>query len=349
MAGRIRTGARRSNLIGGVLAIAIAVRPTASAQPFDYDRLVTAYATGHLGEAVSQLSRWPREPIRNGLDATVKSGEPRLRAAVMLHTDMAASCIVSDFSLAEFHVNAARRLLDALWTRSSPGSSAREFVVRWYEFIPSLFLVVQKLDRAAWLIQEGMTRSPDSPMLHTYKGIAIELRGPGQATVVARGRGLTLAPARAERALEPAVQEFRLALKTDNRFALARLHIGRIHALVEDNRARADLEQALADATDASTQYLAHLFLGDIAEHDKRLADASREYEAAIAVGPMYQTGYVAAARVADALGDSNRARELALACVSIDNDDEDPWWGYRVGAVNMSMLEWLRLAAQIS
>jgi tetratricopeptide (TPR) repeat protein len=339
---------RRGRLIGGALAVVMVLGTGAHAQPFDYDRLVRAYAMGQLDEAVSQLARWPREPVRNGVDATVKAGEPRLRAAVMLHTDVAAASLGSDFSLAEFHVNAARRLIDVLASRTSHDPRAREFIIHWYEFAPSLFLAVRKLDRAAWLVQEGFDRSPNNPTLHTYKGIIVEMRGPVQATVVARGRGLSLSPARAEKALEPATQEFRLALRTDSRFALARLHLGRIHFLADDNRARGDLEQALTDATDASTQYLAHLFLGEVAEREKRQPDALREYEAAIAVGPRYQTGYVAAARTADALGESDRARELAMACVSIEKT-EDPWWDYQLGGVNMPMLLWLRQAAQVS
>ena len=340
--------ARRAARIAGALAVVMLLDTSTRAQPFDYDRLVTAYASGQLDEAVARLSRWPRDPIRNGVDASLKDGEGRLRAAIMLHTDVAAACLGSDFSLAEFHINSARRLIDALASRAAHDPRAREFITHWYEFTPSLFLVVRKLDRAAWLVQEGFDRSPNNPALHTYKGIIIEMSGPVQATVVARGRGLALSPARAEKALEPATQEFRLALKADSRFALARLHLGRIHFLADDNRARADLEQALADATDASTQYLAHLFLGEVAEREKRQPDALREYEAAIAVGPRYQTGYVAAARMADALGEPHRARELAMACVGIEKN-EDPWWDYQVGGLNTPMLEWLRQAAQAS
>ena len=338
--------ARRAARIAGALAVVMLLGSGTRAQPFDYDRLVAAYASGQLDEAVARLSRWPRDPIRNGVDATVRAAEARLRAAIMLHTDVAAASLGADFSLAEFHVNSARRLIDVLASRAARDARAREFITHWYEFAPSLFLVVRKLDRAARLVQEGFDKSPNNPTLHTYKGIIVEMSGPVQATVVARGRGLALSPARAEKALEPATQEFRLALKADSRFALARLHLGRIHFLADDNRARADLEQALADATDPSTQYLAHLFLGEVAERDKRQADALREYEAAIAVGPRYQTGYVAAARMADALGESDRARELAMACVAIEKN-EDPWWDYQVGGVNLPMLHWLRQAAQ--
>ena len=157
---------------------------------------------------------------------------------------------------------------------------------------------------------------------------------------------MTLTPGRAEAPLEPAAQAYRLALKADSHMAIARLHLGRVHFLQHDSRARADLEQALADATDVSTRYLAHVFLGDFAEREKRPADALREYEAAMAVGPRYQTAYVAAARMADVLGQFERAREIALAFVGIEKR-EDPWWDYRLGGLNMPALEWLRTAAQ--
>jgi tetratricopeptide (TPR) repeat protein len=351
---------RRLTSCGGALVAMLIATPALAQQPVDYDRLVDAYATGHLDEAVSQLSRWPSEQVKGAVGLFVKAiqaqtasvtaplSSRRLRAAVMLHTDLAAASLGTDFSLAEFHVNAARRLIDVLASRAPHDPRAREFITHWYEFAPSLFLVVRKLDRATWLVQEGFDKSPNNPTLHTYKGIIEEMRGPVQATVVARGRELALSPARAERALEPATQEFRLALKADSRFALARLRLGRIHFLADDNRARGDLEQALADATDASTQYLAHLFLGEVAASEKRQQDALREYEAAITVGPQYQTGYIAAARMADALGESDRSRELAMACVGIEKSD-DPWWDYQVGGVNMPMLQWLRQAAQAS
>ena len=88
----------------------------ALAQPsFDYDRLVDAYATGNLNEAVSQLSRWPSEQVKGAVGLFVKATEAqtalvtapvssrRLRAAVMLHTDLAAALLNGDFGRAESH------------------------------------------------------------------------------------------------------------------------------------------------------------------------------------------------------------------------------------------------------
>ncbi len=149
-----------------------------------------------------------------------------------------------------------------------------------------------------------------------------------------------------EAPLDAAARAYGLALKADSHMTVARIHLGRVHFLQHDSRARADLEQALAEATNIGTRYLAHVFLGDLAESDKRPADALREYEAAMTVGPRYQTAYVAAARMADALGEFERAREIALALVGIEKR-EDPWWNYRLGELNMPALQWLRTAAQ--
>ena len=49
---------------------------------------------------------------------------------------------------------------------------------------------------------------------------------------------------------------------------------------------------------------------------------------------------------MADALGQSEHAREIAFAFVGIEKH-EDPWWEYRLGGLNMPALEWLRRAAQ--
>jgi len=348
---------RRLTSCGALVAMLIAA-PALAQRPFDYDRLVDTYATGHLDEAVSQLSRWPSEQVRGAVDLFVKAFEAqtalvtaplssrRLRAAVMLHTDFAAAMLHDDFTRAESHINLARRLVELLAVRRRRDPGAREFVPRWYEFAPSMYVAHHSFDRALFLIQEGFNHAPDNATLHLYRGIVFEMAGPSQPALVARARSLALRPGRLETVLEVAARAYGLALKADRHMAVARIHLGRVHFLQHDSRARADLEQALADATDTGTRYLAHVFLGDLAESGKRPADALREYEAAIAIGPRYQTAYVAAARMADALGEFERAREIALALVGIEKR-EDPWWDYSLGALNMPALLWLRTAAQ--
>jgi tetratricopeptide (TPR) repeat protein len=236
--------------------------------------------------------------------------------------------------------------VDLLAGRRRRDPRAREFVQRWYEFAPSIYLAHPIPDKALLLVREGFTHAPDNATLHLYSGIVFEMIGPKEAALVARSRLLTLRPGRMEAPLEAAARAYGLALKADSHMAVARIHLGRVHFLQHDSRARADLEQALVEATDIGTRYLAHVFLGDLAESDKRPADALREYEAAMAVGPRYQTAYVAAARMADALGEFERAREIALALVGVEKR-EDPWWNYRLGELNMPALQWLRTAAQ--
>lgn len=349
---------RRLTACGGALVAMLIAAPAFAQPPFDYDRLVDAYATGHLDEAVSQLSRWPWEQVKGAVSLFVKAIEAqtalvtapvssrRLRAAVMLHTDLAAALLNDDFTRAESHINLARRLVDLLTGRRRRDPRAREFVPRWYEFAPSMYLLHQNPDKALLLVQEGFTHAADNATLHLYSGIVFEMTGPRQGALVARARSLTLRPGRLEAPLEAAARAYGRALTADSHMAIARIHLGRVHFLQHDSRARADLEQALADATDIGARYLAHVFLGDLAESDKRQADALHEYEAAMAVGPQYQTAYVAAARMADALGEFERAREIALALVGIEKR-EDPWWNYRLGELNMPALQWLRTAAQ--
>jgi tetratricopeptide (TPR) repeat protein len=349
---------RRLTFCGGALVAMLFAVPALAQPPFDYDRLVDAYATGHLDEAVSQLSRWPWEQVKGAVGSFVKAIEAqtalvtapvssrRLRAAAMLHTDLAAALLNDDFTRAESHINLARRLVDLLAGRRRRDPRAREFVQRWYEFAPSIYLAHPIPDKALLLVREGFTHAPDNATLHLYSGIVFEMIGPQEAALVARSRLLTLRPGRMEAPLEAAARAYGLALKADSHMAVARIHLGRVHFLQRDSRARADLERALADATDVGTRYLAYVFLGDLAESDKRPADALREYEAAMTVGPRYQTAYVAAARMADALGEFERAREIALALVGIEKR-EDPWWNYRLGELNMPALQWLRTAAQ--
>jgi tetratricopeptide (TPR) repeat protein len=268
----------------------------------------------------------------------------RLRAAAMLHTDLAAAVLNSDSDLSGFHLGLAHGLVNLLAAKKETVTGAHEFVKRWYEFVPTLYLVTRAFESASLLVREGLAHSPADPMLYFYSGVIFEVAGAPPATVVVRGGGINQV-VRPEKQLEAAADAHRRALALDDRLAVARLHLGWIHVQQHDSRARADLEKALADATDTPTRYLAHLFLGAVAERERRLADALREYEEARTTGPAYQTAYVAVSRIAEALGDTERARQTAVAFVAIEKR-EDPWWDYHLGGLNMPALEWLRAAA---
>jgi tetratricopeptide (TPR) repeat protein len=352
MARRVRSRRRSLALIGaGLLAAAAVCSPVAAQDTADYGHLLDSYAAGHLNEAVTVLAHWPRENVkaavrRMGLISQSGPGaSARLRAAAMLHTDLAAAILTSDGDLSAFHLGVARDFVNLLAAKKEQVSGAHEFVKRWFEFAPTLYLVTLDAERASRLVREGLDHSPADPILYFYIGTIVELTGVLPTTMAARGRGLSQI-LRGERQLQAAADAYRRALAVDGHLAIVRLHLGRVRFQLHDSRARADFEVALADATDTPTRYLAHLFLGAIAEHEQRLGDALREYEEARSLGPQYQTGYIAVSRIAEALGDTERARQTASTFVGIEKR-EDPWWDFHLGGMNLAGLEWLRASAQ--
>jgi tetratricopeptide (TPR) repeat protein len=336
---------------GALLVAAAVCTPGAAQNTADYEHLVDIYAAGHLNEAVSVLGHWPRENVTAAVRAlesasrAVVGAPARLPAAVMLHTDLAAAIAGRDDTDADFHLGVARSLVSLMFAKKEHASSAQEFVRRWYEFAPTLYLMTREPDKASWLVREGFTRSPANPIMHVYSGIIVELVGGVSSGVVSTPRGFNTGAGRAGNRLEVAAGEYRRALAVDAHFAPALLRLGWIHFRQRDTRARTEIEAALADATDVATKYMAHLFLGAIAERESRLAAALDEYEQAKTVGPAYQTAYVAICRIADALGDTERAQRTAATFVGIAKR-EDPWWDYQLGGLNMAALDWLRAAA---
>src|SRR5262245_10293945 len=104
----------------------------------------------------------------------------------------------------------------------------------------------------------------------------------------------------------------------------------RVDSAVPGRQSRAPaLEAAVVDAPGDRVRYLAHLMLGGVAERDRRLEDARREYETALAAGPGFQSGYLALSRIEEAMGNSARARDLATQSAQLNKDDHDPWWDF--------------------
>jgi hypothetical protein len=113
-----------------------------------------------------------------------------------------------------------------------------------------------------------------------------------------------------------------------------------------NNRAGQELATALQDAKDDRTRYLAHLFLGSLAERQHRLDEAAQEYELARQLGPMHQSPYVALSRIELLRARAERARDLAQQLAALQRIDDDPWWNYQLGAIDDEALAWLRAEA---
>jgi hypothetical protein len=195
-------------------------------------------------------------------------------------------------------------------------------------------------------VKLGLLVFPEDPHLYTTGGILMEVRLRAILADWRQGGDLTLNRRRnAEEVLKRAAMQFRHALSLASHDAEPRLHLGWGLFFLGDKRAKAELDAALADAASDTTRYLAHLFLGGLAERENRLPDAAREYESARTIGAGYQTPYVALSRIEEALGHGERARELALFALQLVKTD-DPWWDHRIG-FDRESLTWLRTEAR--
>ena len=294
---------------------------------------------------MTALARWSRPVVINAVNAWASKLTPQqLIAAAMLHTELASRVIDNTPSLASFHIGTASRLLDALIAGDRRNERALAVKRRWYEFIVSLYTSRALLNEAERFARDGLADFPRDAVLWVAFGAIQEMRlgfdEPDLRGVLPdNSRALT----RLTRSFDAAASNFRRALAIDNGLATAHLHLGWVHFILHDSRAAEDLRAALAQAPDDGVRYLAHLFLGAVAERDKRLADARQEYEAAQAIGPAYQTPFVALIRVEEELGHHARARELAQTFAELPLKVEDPWWDYHLGRPDLAALAWLR------
>lgn len=315
--------------------------PARAQRAGEYRTLVREYGAGLGGDAVLRLDRWSQGDVTGAVRATtptLASGD--LASAAMLHTDLANGIVNADPFRATFHVTTARACLAAWSARPDARERERTFTRRWYEFVASMYVSAGRLEDAAWYVRTGLLEFPGDSMLYVVRGTIAEMRTPQQLPEDPRRRE------QIERALKPATSAYLLAANADDRNAVAWLRLGWIEFFLQDKKAKDRFDAALARASDDTVRYLAHLFLGGVAERQNQPADALRQYEAARLVGARYQTPYVATSRIEESLGHVDRARALALTGAQIRKDDDDPWWDFRI-ALDRPALIWLRAEAR--
>jgi tetratricopeptide (TPR) repeat protein len=327
--------------------LAIGLAPPARAQNVEgYLALARRYAAGQGDDATQDLARWSRLEVASASAIAVMTGTtPDLLATTMLHTDLANSIIDTEPDFARFHLNMAARTLTVASGRIGQRNRLAPFVSRWYRLVASVYTSCELLNEATAHIQRGLDIFPDDAPLFVARGVVLEVTV--RKRLLADWRRDTVFGATNREAIESALKratdQFMRALSLDLHNAEAHLHLGWVRLFLGDGRARAELDAAIADARDDRVRYLAHLFLGGLAEHEKHLEEARQHYESARTLGPEFQTPYVALSRVEQAIGDDGRARELALIGLGLDKrDGDDPWWDHRIGFDRESLL-WLR------
>ena len=334
--------------LAAAVAVFASTRPVLAQSSDDYASAVEEYRAGDPNQAIRRVARWPESAVTESVRQWAKlQARDRFAAAVMLHTELGAAILDSLPHQTAVQLRHAQDLLDALSARRDGRELADAIRLRWYRLVVSLFSSNARLDDADRYAREALGRFPRDPILILEKGIILELGVAYNMPLplspsLARGRAPASAP-RAFGTLESAAAEYRRALEIDPHLAVARLHLGRVRAQQGDSRAHEDLATALADARDDRTRYLAHLFLGAVAERRQDFDQAAKAYEAARAIGDRYQTPFVALSRVALARGQADRARQLAHELAALDRVDDDPWWAYQQGSIDDAALQWLR------
>ena len=329
--------------------VVVLAAPVHAQDAAQYLALAREYAAGQGDHAIRMLYTWSPDAITAAAAGAAVTGSARdLVAAAMLHTDLANTIIDTRPEAGDFHLKKARGALTIASERVGQRERLEPIIRRWFRFTASVYTSCGLLPQAIEQVKLGLLRFPGDPQLHVAIGVIQEVRT-RTALVVDWRRGVPFVARRLQNIelnLAGAVKSLLEALTADSHNAEAHLHLGWVRLFLEDKRARPELDAALADAQDNTIRYLAHLFLGGLAERQQRLADAQREYDEARALGSGHQTPYAALSRVEMALGHHDRARELATVAVQLHKTDDDPWMDFRIG-FDRESLTWLRAEAR--
>jgi len=338
---------RRLTLLLAVTGLLVFFPTSARAQNVElYLALAREYAAGRGDDATARLARWGRPALTAAaVAASFTASVHDLLAATMLHTDVANAIVDTDPETARFHINMAHRALNVAGERIGQRDHLEPFIRRWFRFVASVYTSSELLKEASDHVQRGLDRFPEDAGLHVARGIIVEINV--RKNLVPDWRRHTVYSAdnraRVEAALKAATNDYARALSIDSHNAEAHLHLGWVRFVLGDGRDKGELAAAIVDAQDDTVRYLAHMFLGGLAERGDHLADAVQEYELARTAGPDFQTPLVALSRVEQALGHDGRARELALAGLRLEKTAaDDPWWDHRIG-FDRESLYWLR------
>lgn len=306
----------------------------------EYLKLVTRYASNEHAEAVLALKGWSGERLRCDLDnlhaAAVAVSRCRgkcedrvvferfqVRAALLLHaereimeqfavpvTEQSVTCSSGPQAQTVERLATILLLVDP---------EAKAFLSRFYVAMTRRAQWSHCIPEAEQWARTGLKRFPkDGPLLMTL-GIVLETTA--FLTLVPAPRAATLGPqavrqfeaqtAKLGALWERVRRTFEEALAADRNLHEARLRLGRVlWRLDRPEPARAAFEEVISKSDDNVVLYLAHLFLGRIYEDQNRLAEAEKEYQAALALRPFSEAAAVAISHARLMMGDTAGARE---------------------------------------
>jgi tetratricopeptide (TPR) repeat protein len=305
-----------------------------------YGSAVQVYRTGDFAGAARSLKSIPGTDVEHAVTALIaRHVDDTARAAAMLHTDMVLRLEVSSPADASTHLRLARQLTESLDGRAP---LTTPFQRNWLAFAASFFLWQTKPAQADAYIEAGLRRFPAESQFQRLAGTAEELRAHMLDPTLhdeVEIRGMRVTAARSH--LAAAEQHYRQALLLNPADAEVRLRLGRV--LFLSNRigeSRQQFEALLGmNPIRPDLSYLNHLFFGALLHYARDLQAAAKEYDAALAIGPRYQSAAIARGFLDDAAGSARWIEGWART----EWQTPDPWNDYQNGHLDREALTWLR------
>lgn len=288
----------------------------------------------------------------------------RFKAAIMMHTDAALRVVDrSELDAALMHIETASQLM------KKAGPQVRPYASRWYQAVARLFRDRNRISAAERFLQAGRERLPHDSTVLYESGALQELLAtdnllptviylpdlstppPNAGIEVGSPAALTagdvddLKRHRIER-LKRAAGWLRESLEADPANTLARLHLGRVQTLRNENEEALKLLREVAASEDPSTAYLAFLFIGALHEREERLHAAAQAYRAGIERFPLNQVGHIALSALLQRSGRGGESRDVLKHILGATVPSRrEPWWTYLLEApsVNSARLDLLR------
>lgn len=314
-------------------------------------------------------------PVQGFLNQLRRERVRRMKLTVLVHTE--AALVVNDMrafgaqlTLAREAVGRLRRLEEDLkvngpldGTGPEPGPPTSDEPSRSQElraaqarreweamqlFIRDWYLVVasrlQASDQRAYLkthVRDGLELFKDDPELLLARGAISE----SEADTALADRSLAQEIYTSDylhrwrQFMSGAGGDYEAAARRRPDLHEATLRWGRVNAHLGDRKAaRRALEEVAASDASANLRYMAHLFLGDLAEREEQADRARAAYEAALALFPNAQAPMLALSVSCDSAGDLQCARRwLSQSLAATGRGRLDPWWTYQFGQA------WLR------
>jgi tetratricopeptide (TPR) repeat protein len=319
-----------------------------------YRAVAELYGGGEFDRGVTTLSTWRRTDIETAL-GRVHSGfllggrwTSRLtRIAVMLHTELAMRRFQDERGSAEgqWHLGTAERLL-----RFPELASDDSFRRDWYLASATVYHSAIDSFAARDLLQRARTLLPRDAAVLFASGTTEETiaRIHPARRVPVTVQLLQQAESVRRRELAQARDYFRRALGGAPDHELARLHLGRVLALL-GSRDAADVLAALERSSDGSIRHLSCLFLGAIHEERRAWPEAVRWYEAAVRHYPQSRAAAIALSEALQRAGRTAESRQVLVTRVLVReaSPDREPWEEYPIAYPAALDDVWLPLRSQ--